>query len=75
MKKKILTIIMIVSIVILCSCGSIEKSNSNEKTGDPFVKIFVDKKTGVNYFICEGMYDDTIVLRVNADGTPYVSDN
>lgn len=43
-------------------------------TDEQCIQTIVDPTTGVNYFIYDGdYYKDSLVVRVNVDGTPYVT--
>lgn len=45
-----------------------------EKVGGNHLKIYIDKETGVNYIVYDGYTSGGITVRLNADGTPYVSE-
>lgn len=41
---------------------------------EQYVQTIIDPTTGVNYFIYDGeRYKNSLVVRVNVDGTPYVT--
>lgn len=71
--KKIIAIAMCLFLMMcmLCGCGS---ENKRQATDNTFVTIYVDKDTGVNYYIYCGGYSGGMTIRVNADGSPYVSE-
>lgn len=70
MKKKIG--ILIFALSIICCAGCSENNEPREKNGKD-IRFYVDKETGVNYFIYRGGYAGGMTVRLNADGTPYVS--
>lgn len=72
--KKILVVVLSVAMLMLCGCERDEVANPNEDTGSIHVNTFVDKATGVNYYTYNRGYGGGMTLRVNADGTPYVSE-
>lgn len=68
--KKIL--IALLSVLLLTGCSEIE--NRITETDNPAVSIYVDRETGVNYYIYTVGYRGGMTIRVNEDGSPYVSD-
>ena len=61
---------------MLTACGNTDAENKNKYIQDynSKFKIFVDKDTGVNYVYVGTGYGEAITVRLNADGTPYVSE-
>lgn len=84
MKLKLLLVVLVVTASLLCAgCVSPDDEGFiNGKTFDKidssfFVKLYVDKETGVNYlFFQEGMRSGQsgVTPRYNQDGSLYVSD-
>ena len=76
MRKKIICFILTLTIVMLTACGNTDAENKNKYIQDynSKFKIFVDKDTGVNYVYVGTGYGEAITVRLNADGTPYVSE-
>lgn len=72
--KKILAVVLSAVMLMLCGCGRDEDARPKVDTGDSFIGVFVDKDTGVNYYKYSNGAGVEMVLRVNADGTPYVSE-
>ena len=74
--KKIISLILVIAIILLVGCA--ETTEADTKTDyiqeDNSCYIYVDKKTGVNYIMYSGLYQGGITPRLNADGTPYVSE-
>lgn len=71
--KKIIAIIMCLFLMACVLCGCI-RYDVRQETDNAEITIYVDKETGVNYYIYCGVYKGGITVRVNADGTPYVSE-
>lgn len=77
MRKKIICFILTLTIVMLTACG-----NTDAELKSQFIQeydyyknqglfdIVIDKETGVNYII----YRSGMTVRLNKDGTPYVSE-
>lgn len=81
MRKKIICFILTLTIVMLTACGNTDAENKTKyiqdywgSPDDEQYSIRVDKKTGVNYIVYDGFYVCGITPRLNADGTPYVSE-
>ena len=77
MKKFFILLFIVVTIFIFSGCGEIKFTEGEEdyyirdyKYGK-YVYTYIDPETGVNYFIRS---NGGITLRVNADGTPYVTE-
>ena len=76
--KKIISLILVITIILLVGCAEVEYAEADTQTDyiqdDWDYTIVVDKETGVNYI----KYWDTraggITVRLNVDGTPYVSE-
>ena len=74
--KKIISLILVIAIILLVGCAEITEADTkvNYIQDDWDYTIVVDKETGVNYI----KYWDTraggLTVRLNADGTPYVSE-
>lgn len=71
--KKIIAIAMCLFLMacMLCGCGS---ENEMHEADNMYIAIYVDKDTGVNYYIYSAGYRGGMTIRVNADGSPYVSE-
>ena len=78
---KHISMLVILSTWIMCimacltGCVGVERSSSapeQEYLGENMV-LFIDPETGVNYYRYDGYCKCAIILRVNADGTPYVT--
>ena len=76
MRKKIICFILTLTIVMLTACGNTDAENKNKYIQDynSKFKIFVDKETGVNYIIYRSDSKAGMTVRLNEDGTPYVSE-
>lgn len=74
MRKKIICFILTLTIVMLTACGNTENKTKYMQDCNSNFKIFVDKETGVNYVYVSTAYGKGITVRLNADGTPYVSE-
>ena len=81
MRKKIICFILTLTIVMLTACGNTDAENKTKyiqdywgSPDDEQYSIRVDKETGVNYIVYDGFYGCGITPRLNADGTPYVSE-
>lgn len=76
MRKKIICFILTLTIVMLTACGNTDAENKTKyiQEYNPTFKIFIDKETGVNYVYVSTAYGKGITVRLNADGTPYVSE-
>lgn len=71
MKKKLLALLIVAVMCIFCGCA--ENTTEEQSLGGNDVYIYVDEKTGVNYFIYDGYYSGGMTMRYNADGTIYVT--
>lgn len=75
--KRIIAIAMCVFLMACMLCGCVSE-NVRQETDNANITIYVDKDTGVNYYIFSDIYASGykggITVRVNADGTPYVSE-
>ena len=74
MRKKIICFILTLTIVMLTACGNTENKTKYIQDYNSKFKIFVDKETGINYIIFDGIYAGGMTVRLNKDGTPYVSE-
>ena len=81
MRKKIICFILTLTIVMLTACGNTDAETKTNYIQDyTFYKnnieftIVVDKETGVNYVVYSGYKNGGVTVRLNADGTPYVSE-
>lgn len=77
--KKIIAIVMCLFLMVCMLCGCVGVSeNARQETDNANITIYVDKETGVNYYIFSDYYASGykggMTVRVNADGTPYVSE-
>ena len=75
--KKIISLILIIAIILLVGCADVTEADTqtNYIQEDYYSEIYVDKETGVNYVIYNNYHTGSggITVRLNADGTPYVS--
>lgn len=74
--KKIISLILVIAIALLIGCAETTEADTqvNYIQDDWDYKIIVDKKTGVNYIVYIEYKQGGITPRLNADGTPYVSE-
>jgi uncharacterized protein YxeA len=76
--KKIISLILVIAIALLVACA--ETTEADTQTDyiqeQNMFRIYVDEETGVNYIsYYYRPYDrGGITVRLNADGTPYVSE-
>lgn len=75
--KKIISLILVLAIALLVACAETTEADTQTKyiqDLDRFT-IVVDKETGVNYIVRNYYQQSTVItVRLNADGTPYVSE-
>ena len=76
--KKIISLILVITIILLVGCTDVENAKADRKTDyiqdSDRITILVDKETGVNYIVRNYFQNSTaITVRLNADGTPYIS--
>lgn len=67
-------------LVLTCFClTGCESENSTaplkevQNTNNTTIRVYVDHETGVNYLIYDEGYCGGMTVRLNADGTPYVT--
>ena len=73
--KKIISLILVIAIILLVGCSDVEAGTQiNYIQNDWDYNIVVDKETGVNYIVYIDYKQGGITPRLNADGTPYVSE-
>lgn len=73
--KKIISLILVIAIMLLVACSDVKADTQKNYIQDGWgIKIMVDKETGVNYILFRGNNRGGITPRLNADGTPYVSE-
>jgi hypothetical protein len=75
--KKIVSLILVITIMLLVGCDEVNTEKRDIKYFKDSVKIrvYIDEVTGVNYIVHNYYQDATaITVRLNADGTPYVSE-
>lgn len=75
--KKIVSLILVIAIMLLVGCEDASQADTQYKyIQDRNSKccIYVDEETGVNYIKYIDVYGGGITVRLNADGTPYVSE-
>lgn len=74
--KKIISLILVIAIALLVGCAETTEADTkvNYIQDDWDYKIIIDKKTGVNYIVYIEYKQGGITPRLNADGTPYVSE-
>lgn len=67
-------------LVLTCFCLTGCESESSTaplkelgNTNNTAIAVYVDPETGVNYLILQKGYYGGITVRLNADGTPYVT--
>lgn len=77
--KKIVSLILVITIMLLVACSDVEYAEADTQIeyiqDEAMFRIYVDEETGVNYIsYYHKPYDrGGITVRLNADGTPYVS--
>ena len=74
--KKIVSLILVIAVMLLVACAeTTEADTQTEYIQDVYnyYEIIVDKETGVNYIVHDCKYEYGITVRLNTDGTPYVS--
>lgn len=67
-------IIFVAMTVLLFSFAGCDSENPRKKTDNNSITVYVDNETGVNYYVYCGGYSGGMTIRVNADGSPYVSE-
>ena len=74
--KKIVSLILVIAIMLLVGCDNTEADTQYKYIQERSSKccIYVDEETGVNYIKYIDVYGGGITVRLNADGTPYVSE-
>jgi outer membrane biogenesis lipoprotein LolB len=73
--KKIISLILVIAIALLVACAeTTEADTQNDYIQDSNFSIYEDKKTGVNYIVYNRYKYGGMTVRLNADGTPYVSE-
>ena len=76
--KKIVSLILVIAIMLLVACADVEYAEADTQMDYiqdySCYEIIVDKKTGVNYIIYHWNRAGGLTVRLNADGTPYVSE-
>ena len=73
--KNNLIMIVVITIILLISIISVVGKTEDKinTTSDSEISIYIDKETGVNYYIYEVSDRGGMTVRLNPDGTPYVS--
>ena len=76
MRKKIICFILTLTIVMLTACGNTDAENKTKYIQDynSEFNVIIDKETGVNYIIFRSDSKAGMTVRLNKDGTPYVSE-
>lgn len=77
--KKIISLILVIAIMLLVACAETTEADTQNdyiQDGYGYCEIIVDKETGVNYVVYANYHKKSggITPRLNADGTPYVSE-
>ena len=80
--KKIISLILVIAIMLLVGCADVEYAEADtqidyiQDADYGYYIIVVDKETGVNYVVYTNYHKKCggITVRLNADGTPYVSE-
>lgn len=75
--KKIISLILVIAIMLLVGCADVSQADTQYKyiqDRNSRCCIYVDEETGVNYIKYIDVYGGGITVRLNADGTPYVSE-
>lgn len=77
--KKIISLILVIAIALLVACAETTEADTQTdyiQDGYGYCEIIVDKETGVNYVVYANYHKKSggITVRLNADGTPYVSE-
>ena len=77
--KKIVSLILVITIMLLVGCKDVAESDTQinylQDRNYGYYEIIVDKETGVNYILYNAnhLHGTGFTVRLNADGTPYVS--
>lgn len=76
--KKIISLILVIAIILLVGCAETTEADTQTKYIQDdygYCEIIVDKETGVNYVVYANYHKKSggLTVRLNADGTPYVS--
>lgn len=77
--KKIISLILVIAIILLVGCSDVENAEADTQINyiqdEGMFEIYVDEETGVNYisYYRKPYERGGITVRLNADGTPYVS--
>lgn len=73
--KKIISLILVIAIILLVGCAETTEADTQKNyiQDDWDYTIVVDKETGVNYIKYWDARAGGLTVRLNADGTPYVS--
>ena len=81
MKKNIIAVVVIM-LLALTGCSSVVETSDALSSEEPsyeivaysqHIGVYVDPETGVNYMIYNGYNSGGMTVRLNADGTPYVT--
>ena len=74
--KKIIRLILVIAIILLVGCAETTEADTQTDyiQDDWDYTIVVDKETGVNYIKYWDMKAGGLTVRLNADGTPFVSE-
>ena len=74
--KKVISLILVIAIILLVACNDVEADTQTNYIQDlDRFTIVVDEETGVNYIVRNYYQESTVItVRLNADGTPYVSE-
>lgn len=59
---------------MLTACGNTENKTKYIQDYNSEFEIYIDKETGINYIIFNILYKGGMTVRLNKDGTPYVSE-
>ena len=73
MKKVFILLLVLIMLLAGCSTEKLDSGNVSFYLSDG-VYVFVDKETGVNYLIYNYSYRGGMTVRLNADGSPYISE-
>jgi hypothetical protein len=75
--KKIVSLILVITIMLLVGCEEVTTEERDIKyfKDSTKIRVYIDEVTGVNYIVHNYYQKATAITpRLNADGTPYVSE-
>lgn len=75
--RKVISLILVIAIILLVGCAEVTTEERDIKyfKDSTKIRVYIDEVTGVNYIVHNYYQDATAITpRLNADGTPYVSE-